>query len=130
MWLETRAAKVERGQRLFIVTNGRAVVFEDTTNDGTTLRGRATSAWTFEPTLFRVRAKDSPEATAQRLGWTPMPGAQAPREIPWRDVLYASSDESSSAADAGGEFVLFIVLIGGALGVLALVALRGLAYRG
>jgi hypothetical protein len=128
MWLETRATKVVRDQRIFVVTNGRAVVFDVTENDGTTLRGRPTSAWTFEPTLFRVRAKDTPKATAQRLGWTPMAAAQAPREIAWRDVLYASSDESSSGADAGGEFVIFIVLIGGVVGLFVLAALRGAAH--
>ena len=114
MWLETRATHVVRDQRIFVVTNGRAFVFEVTTNDGTTLQGRVKAAWTFEPTLFRVRAKDTPEETARRLGWKPMAAEQAPREIAWRDVLYASSDESSSAGEAGGEFVMFLALIGGA----------------
>ena len=128
MWSETRASKVVRDQRVFVVTNGRAFVVEVTANDGTTLRGRATSAWTFEPVLFRVRAKDTPDTTARRLGWTPLAAEQAPREIAWRDVLYVSSDESSSASDAGAEFALFIVLIGAAAGIFVLAVMRGVAH--
>jgi hypothetical protein len=128
MWREADIQRVEPQQHLFVVTTGKAYVLEvaETTNE--VLRGTPVRVWSFEPREFVVRETESPDDTAQRLGWTTQSPDGAPREIRIADIRYASTSGPGIRASrvAGGVgFLAVVVLAVGALVVVAVGASLG-----
>jgi hypothetical protein len=90
LWHETDPRRVKRGDQVFVVASGQAAVYEITASDRDSIRGEPVRAWTFEPGRITVRERETPEATARRLGWSPKVPEQAPRELRVDKIAFVS----------------------------------------
>lgn len=130
VWREVDVRSVDQREQVFIIVTGKAFVFEVSATTADALQGTALRMWSFEPRAFSVRDTESPDETAHRLGWVPLPPERAPHEIRFADVNYASALGSRSRAtpkSVATDVAAFGLVVGGivvALFVGLVIALR------